>query len=405
MATTVTNEKLKVTLSMKIGTTTLERTFQAANINEYDNRVISVSDSEVNLMQFAAAASAGTYAINTLKFAAIINRDDTNSVRLRLKTITNGVIKTLGVFAAGNYYKNGIYSNTPFLGGSGTGATGNFTASGSAIYSLNTLIGGTGYVVGTYLDIPLTGGSGTLARANVVVGATNGVSSVLIQVAGTGHTNGTYTNVPITQISPSGGAGALATVVVAGGAITSITITNAGSGYTAGAYATINPAYLGGTGTGFLGAILTSSAGAVTSVQITNFGSGYAVNDTLSASNTNLGGTGSGFSIKVFELCGPITMFALQDAGKNYQVGDILLLSPGDFGGIGTGFTVPVTALQSTSDIVDFNLEPGRFFALGNSKFSTDNFGGSFLSFKNIESISAQADINPTDIEIFTASE
>jgi hypothetical protein len=141
MATKIVNEKMKVSLSVKLGDFTMEKNFTATNINEYDRRTITVGAAETVIANIAAQAAAGTYAINTLRFLAIINNDDTNAVRLRLKKITTGMIKTLGSFAPGNYYKNGIYTGIPFTGGSGTGATGNFSVSSSVIFSLATLIG------------------------------------------------------------------------------------------------------------------------------------------------------------------------------------------------------------------------------------------------------------------------
>lgn len=52
----------------------------------------------------------------------------------------------------------------------------------------------------------------------------------------------------------------------------------------------------------------------------------------------------------------------------------------------------------------DIKLDPGKFFIMGNTKENASSVGAPFISFVDCDSISAQADTNPVDIEYVVAS-
>ncbi len=220
----------------------------------------------------------------------------------------------------------------------------------------NINVSGTNYLNGTYTNVPLTGGTGSGATANIVV-LGSGAYGVGTITPGSAYGNGTYTGVPLTGGT---GSGALATIVVAGGL--------------------------------------------VTSVVITTMGVGYVVGDVLSASNANLGGSGSGFSVPVATLGGGVATLTLVLLGEGYTNGDTLSASNTNLGGTGSGFAIVIALVESIADIFDKKVGPGAFLIIGDASFSVSETDSTFSSFVNIESISAQADTNPIDIEYFVAS-
>lgn len=215
---------------------------------------------------------------------------------------------------------------------------------------------GSGYKAGTYTGIALTGGTGSGATATFVVTA-SGVLTKGTITPGTGYVNATYTTVPLTGGT---GTGAQATITVAGTAVTAVTITTPGTG--------------------------------------------YAVNDVLSASNTNLGGTGSGFSVPVTAIGGAFNTVTLVNVGEGYTLGDNLSVTNTNVGGIGSGFIAGVTDANDIVNIFDKKVDAGGFFVIDSTGFSVSDTDTAFSSFVDIQSISAQADTAPIDIEYFVAS-
>jgi hypothetical protein len=74
-----------------------------------------------------------------------------------------GPILEFGVFSGGSGYVNSVYTNVPLTGGSGTGATGDFTVSGAGVVTVFSLVSpGINYVVGDILSVSNVslGGSG-----------------------------------------------------------------------------------------------------------------------------------------------------------------------------------------------------------------------------------------------------
>ena len=88
MATTISNATLtvqkleSVTLNGKEYGNTNSSTF--ANINEVDQRIVTIPNSEINIIEFGSAAGSGTFVRANLKYLRIINKDDTNFISLKL---------------------------------------------------------------------------------------------------------------------------------------------------------------------------------------------------------------------------------------------------------------------------------------------------------------------------------
>jgi hypothetical protein len=88
MATTITNATLTyqttetVTLNGKVYGNS--NTLTVANINEVDQRIVSIPTSLITLLAFGTAAAAGTFVRANVKFLRITNKDDTNFVMLKI---------------------------------------------------------------------------------------------------------------------------------------------------------------------------------------------------------------------------------------------------------------------------------------------------------------------------------
>ena len=95
MASTVTAATLTVTVQESITLNNLERgsknVLTVANINEVDNRVMSIpSASEVTVVSLGTAVAGGQYIRSDVKYVRITNLDATNFVRVRVAD-TGGV--------------------------------------------------------------------------------------------------------------------------------------------------------------------------------------------------------------------------------------------------------------------------------------------------------------------------
>lgn len=227
----------------------------------------------------------------------------------------------------------------------------------------------------------------------------NYISTLGSITAGSNYLNGTYQNVALTDGT---GTGATADIVVLGSSIVGLGTINPGTGYVVTGTYTAVP-LTGGTGSGAEATIIVSGGG-ITSVVITTSGIGYVVGDVLSASNSNLGGSGSGFSVPVSTLAGGVTSITLLLPGTAYTNGDSLSALNTNLGGSGSGFGVTVTLVATVSDILDKKVSAGEFFIIGNAAFDTNTSNASFVSFSNIQTISAQADASSVDIEYLVAS-
>lgn len=90
MASSVTPQNFTSTITTQItlnGQPRITETqFIVTDVNEYDNRIMSVpTGSEVTVVAFSTAVSAGTFISGDLKYLQITNLDTTNYARIRVK--------------------------------------------------------------------------------------------------------------------------------------------------------------------------------------------------------------------------------------------------------------------------------------------------------------------------------
>jgi hypothetical protein len=120
MASTIVNATLSVAITESV---TLNgkaygniNNLSIANINEVDERIMTIPTSEVGVVTFGTAAGAGTFVRSNVKYLRITNKDDTNFISLHLTSATddvwvkvdagksfmigNGEIETAGSFSA-----------------------------------------------------------------------------------------------------------------------------------------------------------------------------------------------------------------------------------------------------------------------------------------------------------------
>jgi hypothetical protein len=133
-------------------------------------------------------------------------------------TVGGGLL-TFGTITGGSGYTNGYYSNIALQGGTGLGATANFTVSGGAVTALSVVSPGGAYKTTDTLTVSTGGG----ITAFNITNPGNG---------GGGDINGTFPGVQ--QLGTSGhGTGAVFTFVITSGYLTAAACTNPGSGYAA----------------------------------------------------------------------------------------------------------------------------------------------------------------------------
>lgn len=90
MASTITNQPFTATISTQITLAgqprVTETQFIVADVNEYDNRIMSIpTGSEITVVSFGAANGAGTFITGDLKYLQITNKDTVNYARIRVK--------------------------------------------------------------------------------------------------------------------------------------------------------------------------------------------------------------------------------------------------------------------------------------------------------------------------------
>lgn len=107
MASTVTAATLTVTLQESITLNNLERgsknVLTVANINEVDNRVMSIpSDAEVTIVSLGTSVAGGQYIRSDMKYLRITNLDATNFVRVRVSD-TGGVTADVKIEAGKSF--------------------------------------------------------------------------------------------------------------------------------------------------------------------------------------------------------------------------------------------------------------------------------------------------------------
>lgn len=277
-----------------------------------------------------------------------------------LGTIPNGIILTGSVSDQGTGYVTG--NGISLTGGTGTGATGNITAT-----PLGTVFAGTVSDAGVYYTsatgVATVGGSGTGLTLNIVANPIV-ISNVIPNQQGSGYVDAT--NVPV-----SGGTGTGMTVDIIANFLTgigSITINNPGTGYSNQDMLTVAS---GDNNGNFM---IETTGGEITSATIASFGSGYQVGDV-----TAIIGSGQAYhgNFTVTSISGGfVTGLTISNPGTGYSVGDVLTVTGGTATytvGTVTNNTAAVDEVPANNTIADVN------FAVTNYIYARDNgtFSGS----------------------------
>jgi hypothetical protein len=220
---------------------------------------------------------------------------------VRVSTLTGGSIASVGDLVGGTGYDDAVatYSNVPLTGGSGSGATANFTATGGVVTTVAVSFPGINYLVGDILSASNTnlGGSGSGFSVPVAVLNTSSPvrgswekQDVPYVVAGNSlyqlamASSGVYQGVPLTGGS---GTGAVANITVATGVVAAVSLTANGVNYQVG---DILSAPLGG-GSGFLVPVATLGAGgSIATLGSITGGSNYVVG-VCTCVGSGIGGT------------------------------------------------------------------------------------------------------------------
>lgn len=129
--------------------------------------------------------------------------------------VGTGFIKTTTItfIGGGSGYTNGVYTNVPLLGGSGTGAQGTFSVVAGVVVSGAVTTVGNGYTTGDVLtpDPTFMGPSTPITSATFSINSDYGT---IIQLLLTGAGSG-YTTPPSVTIPPSGGVPATGAAILA----------------------------------------------------------------------------------------------------------------------------------------------------------------------------------------------
>jgi hypothetical protein len=93
MASTIVNASLSVAITEAV---TLNgksygniNNLTVANVNEVDQRIMTVPTSEITVVNYGAAAAAGTFVRSNVKYLRITNKDDTNFISLHITSATD----------------------------------------------------------------------------------------------------------------------------------------------------------------------------------------------------------------------------------------------------------------------------------------------------------------------------
>jgi hypothetical protein len=269
---------------------------QRQKINQIGDQIFSISQGGSDLatgnlkigdgaisspsLAFASETTLGLYKSGLGNFTFVSDEKRVSSIAnsgtIFYKDISlqKNILQTSGVLisAVGSNYDSGTYTDVPILGGSGTGATFDFTVVG---FTGSTTNSGSGYISGNYFGVPLIGGSGSNATIAFIV---SDIDGSLID-GGSNYDDNFFNNVPATGGS---GNGLTFNFSVANGEAQGVTIASPGSGYVDGDILSVDPNFDGvGAGSGFQYEI-TQTPGDITGENISDYGSGYQPGDVLS---------------------------------------------------------------------------------------------------------------------------
>lgn len=95
MATTITPATLTVTITEAVSLNNKSygnsNVLTVANINETDQRILTIPTSEIGVVTFGSAAGAGTFVRSAVQYLRITNRDDTNFISIHITSATDDV--------------------------------------------------------------------------------------------------------------------------------------------------------------------------------------------------------------------------------------------------------------------------------------------------------------------------
>lgn len=93
MASTIVNATVTVTITEAVSLNGKSygniNNLSIENINEVDQRILTIPTSEVGVVTFGTANSAGTFVRSAVEYLRITNKDDTNFISLHITSATD----------------------------------------------------------------------------------------------------------------------------------------------------------------------------------------------------------------------------------------------------------------------------------------------------------------------------
>lgn len=118
MASTISNATLTVTqtetVSLNGNTYGNTNVLTVANVNEVDQRIVTIPTSEVDVLNYGAANGAGTFVRSAIAYMRLTNKDDTNFIKLHITSATDDVWFELGAGKSFELHNGKIESSSSF---------------------------------------------------------------------------------------------------------------------------------------------------------------------------------------------------------------------------------------------------------------------------------------------------
>lgn len=118
MASTISNATLTVTqtetVSLNGNTYGNTNVLTVANVNEVDQRIVTIPTSEVDVLNYGAANGAGTFVRSAIAYMRLTNKDDTNFIKLHITSATDDVWFELGAGKSFELHNGKIESASSF---------------------------------------------------------------------------------------------------------------------------------------------------------------------------------------------------------------------------------------------------------------------------------------------------
>lgn len=222
---------------------------------------------------------------------------------------------------------NGIYPAMAATGGTGTGATADFTVAGGVVTLYSGVAMGTGYTVGDLLTFNLTG------AGNPFQGEIQGV----FPTVGSNLLNGTYSHSP----TGSSGTGAIFDATVSGGTA-SLTLVDGGTGFAVDDVLTFN-----------LPAAINPDLGEILALDQPTLAGGIGYLNGFYPAVALSGGGGSGATADILVAGASVVQVTLVSGGINYNSTDVLSAADADLGNTtsGAGFNIEALAVDEAETL------------------------------------------------------